>query len=151
MTTDAVRSLIREVLAEELGRLTRERGAKPSPTREVVSIKSDGDLQNLVQHIVKITGNKSIRDRIVRGEHVFVLDNSSGEASRGEKSTAAPSISSALTAGEIVQIKEGFLSERRVETLPAGTRVVQLGRGVRFTPLARDRLRQRKIAVERMK
>jgi len=137
MTTDAIRSLIREVLAEELGRVARER----STTKETVSIQTNEDLQTLVRHIVKISRDKSMRDRIAAGDHVFVLDNQSGISAA---ETPAP------TSDDVVQITQGFLSERAIEALPANTRVVQLGHGVRFTPLARDRLRQRKITVERI-
>ncbi len=137
MTTDAVRSLIREVLAEELGRVARER----STTKETVTIKTNEDLQALVRHIAEIARDKSIRDRIIAGEHVFVLDSQSGVS---VAKTPAPN------ASDVVQITQGFLSERAIEALPANTRVVQLGHGVRFTPLARDRLRQRKITVERI-
>ncbi len=137
MTTDAVRSLIREVLAEELGRVARER----STTKETVTIKTNADLQALVRHIVEITRDKSMRDRIIAGDHVFVLDSQPG---------VSVAKTPASNASDVVQITQGFLSERAIEALPANTRVVQLGHGVRFTPLARDRLRQRKITVERI-
>jgi len=149
MTTDAVRSLIREVLAEELGKMARERAAPPTSTQEVVSIKTNEDLQALARYIVIIAGDKSMRDKIVKGDHTFVLDTSGGRSRAGRKDSvvAMPIVNSS----GVVQIKDGFLSERQIDALPAGTRVVQLGQGVRFTPLARDRLRQRKIAVERIK
>ncbi len=137
MTTDTVRSLIREVLAEELGRIARER----STTRETVSIQTNEDLQALVQHIVKISRDKSMRERIIAGDHVFVLDS---------QSSVSVAKNPAPASSDVVQITQGFLSERAIEALPANTRVVQLGHGVRFTPLARDRLRQRKITVERI-
>ncbi len=145
MTTDAVRSLIREVLSEELGKIARNRTTTASPGQEVVSIKTNEDLQALVQHVLKISGDKTMRDRIVKGDYIFVLDSPAADRKNNRASTPSPNIS------DVVQIKEGFLSERRIEALPANTRVVQLGQGVRFTPLARDRLRQRKIAVERIK
>jgi len=144
MTTDAVRSLIREVLAEELGRVARER----SPTKETVTIKTNEDLQALVRHIVKISRDKSMREKIAAGDHVFVLDKQS-EISATENKVSIASTPSSNPSG-VVQITEGFLSERTIEALPASTRVVQLGHRVRFTPLARDRLRQRKITVERI-
>ncbi len=149
MTSEAVRSLIREVLAEELGRIARERAPTPTRTEEIVSIKSNEDLQALVQHILKFSRNKSMRDRIAKGDYVFVLENTTDQPSTGKTNTIkAPS---PQNRNGVVQIEKGFLSERQIEALPAGTRVVQLGQGVRFTPLARDRLRQRKITVERIK
>ncbi len=148
MTTDTVRSLIREVLAEELARIARERPTPPSTTKETVSVKTNEDLQALVRHIVKISRDKSMRDRIAAGDHVFVLDNQSGVSAAENKNSPAPMPSS--NSNDVVQITGEFLSERAIEALPANTRVVQLGHGVRFTPLARDRLRQRKITVERI-
>lgn len=141
MTTDAVRSMIREVLAEELGRVARERTSPSSPTKETVTIKTNEDLQALVRHIVKISRDKSMREKIAAGDHVFVLDTQSG---------VSVAKTPASNSSDVVQITKGFLSERAIEALPANTRVVQLGHGVRFTPLARDRLRQRKITVERI-
>lgn len=148
MTTDAVRTLIREVLAEELGRIAKERGsAKANTTEEFVTIASDDDLQSFARHVLKLSRSKTMGDKIAKGEHVFRLGNTPERTSNGQTGNAAPT----ALLGDVVQIEKGFLSERRVETLPQGTRVVQLGKGVRFTPLARDRLRQRKIVVERIK
>jgi len=147
MTTDAVRAMIREVLAEELSRIARER-APSSQTEEIVSVNSDEELQSLVLHILKLSRDKTMRDKIIKGEHVFRLCNNSSQ------SKALPSIKKETTSqqglDDAVQIEDGFLSERRVEALPPGTRIIRLGPGVRFTPLARDRLRRRKIAVERI-
>ncbi len=43
----------------------------------------------------------------------------------------------------------GFVSEKQIDQLPAGTTVLTVGRSVRFTPLAKDRLRAKKITIER--
>jgi hypothetical protein len=42
-----------------------------------------------------------------------------------------------------------MVTERQVNALPAGTTQLVIAGSVRLTPLARDRLRQRGIAVER--
>ncbi len=140
MTTEAVRSLIREILAEELGRLRKERASSPG-NEEVVSITSTEELQAFVQHILKLSRTTSMREKIARGDYVFRLG--------AQEKNAVPAATQNTC--DTVRIEDGFLSERRVENLPAQTRVIQLGQRVRFTPLARDRLRQRKIAVERIK
>jgi len=146
MTTDAVRSLIREVLAEELGRLAAERTPPATPSEEIVLVNTNAELNALVQHIIEISRDETMREKITRGDHLFLLGNSPESGQKSEPVTASAQISEG-----VVQIEEGFLSERRVETLPPGTRVVMVRQRVRFTPLARDRLRQRKIAVERIK
>jgi len=149
MTTDAVRSLIREVLAEELGRLAQEGTAPVSRSEETVSVNSNADLNALVHHIIEISRDDAMREKIARGDHVFLLGNRQAHPAGEQKNQAVKA--SAQVSDDVVRIEEGFLSERRVETLPPGTRVVVVGQKVKFTPLARDRLRQRKITVERIK
>ncbi len=156
MTSDAVRSLIREVLAEELSRMRKNGSlAKVQPTQsskpahERVTITSDEELQFFARKIAKLCANKQMRDKIMRGDHVFKLDNTRLENSSGQTGNIATTTTS--ISNGVVEITDGFLSERKVETLPEGTRLVRLGPAVRFTPLARDRLRQRKIAVERIR
>ena len=151
MTTDAVRSIIREILAEELSLIAKERKvsalvSKPSVDEEFVSINDDDDLQSLVQHILKLSQNKPMRDKIVRGDHVFRLKTTFDRTSGLKADVPVPA-----SQGGVVQIENGFLSERQVEALPQETKIVRLGRAVRFTPLARDRLRLRKIIIERMR
>ena len=48
------------------------------------------------------------------------------------------------------QFSYGLLTEKDVEALPDGTRVVSVGKSVRFTPLARDELRRLNIKIERI-
>ena len=50
--------------------------------------------------------------------------------------------------GHTEVIERGLLSERNVERLPRETTRVRIGRRVKLTPLARDRLRRRGITVE---
>lgn len=72
----------------------------------------------------------------------------SGEAAAGVDPPASATPSRA-GAGHTEVIERGLLSERHAERLPRGTVRVRLGRNVRMTPLARDRLRRRGIAIER--
>ena len=46
-------------------------------------------------------------------------------------------------------VATGFFSERQVDKLPKGTARVVLGKAVKLTPLARDRLSHRRIKIER--
>ncbi|MBL4769056.1 MAG: hypothetical protein JKY94_15320, partial [Rhodobacteraceae bacterium] len=48
-----------------------------------------------------------------------------------------------------VRFERGLVSERDVASLPQDMRRVDVGKTVRFTPLARDELRRRNIKVER--
>ena len=78
-----------------------------------------------------------------------------GGRGRGVREAAAgaasppPVAPSRPAAGHTEVIERGFFSERHAERLPRETARVRLGREVRMTPLARDRLRRRGIAIER--
>jgi hypothetical protein len=145
VSSDAIRSLIREVLAEELQRLSRERGGAPKAPKlqvreEVVKVGSDAELAAFVAHLLDITRDGDARRDIEQGRWVFRLGRGQGT----DRSAAAP-------AERSVRIEAGMVTERHVDALPEQTTVLLAGKSVRFTPLARDRLRQRGIGIERTK
>jgi hypothetical protein len=147
VSSDAIRTLIREVLAEELQRLSRERGGAPKPPKpqvreEVVSIASDAELAAFVARLLDITRDGNARREIEQGGWVFRLGRGQGTARAGAASAPAE---------RSVRIEKGMVTERQIEALPEQTTVLVAGKAVRFTPLARDRLRQRGIGIERTK
>ena len=162
-TTDpAVAELIREVLAEELARL--QAGVR----EERVRIADDADLAAFARRMLAVADDRAARDALENGRLVFRLDagaedtvsGASGRSAgsdrvRGGREAAAlaglppPAASVPGAGGHAEVIAHGLLSERRVDRLPRGTARIRLGRSVRLTPLARDRLRRRGIAIER--
>lgn len=147
----SISALIREVLAEELSRL--KPGAVPakevfsrSAREETVSIASDADLQAFVKRLLDMSDNGSKKQDIRQGRLVFRLAGS-GVSDRA----SAPVAQNAETTStaSVVTIDQGFFSERQVDQLPNGTTRVKIGKRVTMTPLARDRLRQRDIKLER--
>ena len=169
-TDPAIAALIREVLAEELAHL------RAVVREERVRIASDADLTEFARRVLAMADDRAAREAFENGRLVFRLDANagrrvSGAASHvagsgrvrsaggsrqvhrdGERGTAAASTPPAApapgVAGDTQTIDHGLLSERGVERLPRGTARIQLGRRVRLTPLARDRLRRRGIAIE---
>ena len=145
MTDPAIAALIREVLAEELARIAREKApaghAAPAVREEHVAIAKDGDLQKFARQVLAYAADPKARADIEQGRLVFRL------AERGASTITAAEPASP---GGIATIETGILSERRVDRLPKDTRKLQVGKRVRMTPLARDRLRQRGISIERM-
>jgi hypothetical protein len=143
MTSDTVRSIIREVLAEELQRFKagRDTGGRRTQVREEqVSIASDADLAVFVARLLELTKDAQARRDIEEKRHVFRL------ASRGPvERTASPAKANAQSA----RIESGMVSERQIDALPSGTTQLVIGRSVRLTPLARDRARARGITLER--
>ncbi len=134
-----IRSLVRQVLAEELAKL---RPAANAPRREEeVRIADDSDLQRFVRRLLQMSADGGTRRAIEEGRLVFRL-------SRGKAPTGGAQASGRPAAGS-ARIDKGFVSERQIDALPPGTTLLQVGKAVRFTPLGRDRARQLGIAIER--
>jgi len=143
MIDDNVRKLIREVLAEELRRVKTDAKAAPGGHEETVSLTSDADLSAFVAKLMKLAGDAKARRDIEQGRLVFRL------ASKDEPALTPTTAPASTGAGDTVRMERGMVSERQVDALPGGTRLLQAGKDVKFTPLARDRLRQRGIKIER--
>ena len=147
-----VAALVREVLAEEVARLRAEKGARAVGTgtvrEERVRIRSDADLRDFATRVLAMAENAQARRALATGRIVFRLDGAAPEsASRRASTGSAPRIAEP---GSTEVVEDGLFSERQAERLPPETMRVRLGRNVKMTPLARDRLRRRGIVIERM-
>lgn len=150
---ETLRQLIRDVLAEEIARARRDGlmpapGAAPRPRirEEHVQIRSDADLAAFVGRLAEILKDGRSREEIEQGRWVFRLGSAgSVMMPSATVSPPAPGAPVATTA----RIERGIVCERQIEALPAGTSRLSVGKSVRFTPLARDRLRMRAIDIER--
>lgn len=153
MSDPAIQALIREVLAEELAKLGRDKqasssggsgGGRDDVKVERVSVGSDAELARLVARVLELAANPKTRRDLERGRLVFKLAGTqAGEVSERRDEAPAPA------AGETATIESGVLSERQVDRLPKETRRLMLGKAVKLTPLARDRLGHRGIRIER--
>ena len=131
---DDIRALIREMLSEELSRLTPNTKA-----HEAVTIQSSADLNDFARRILSIAMNDPRRADILEGRHQFTLTPPGTAPTQAHSSTApAPNF------------RQGIVTERDVAALPQTTRSLRLGKPVRLTPLARDELRRRGITIERL-
>jgi hypothetical protein len=150
MTGDQLRLMIREVLAEEIARARSQglmggAGGTPRPQvrEEYVAIRNDADLQAFVRRIAEVLKDGRSREEIERGRWVFRLGDR--PPSGAVQQTASPARPQPVTS----RIERGIVSERQIEALAPGTTRLLVGKQVRFTPLARDRLRMRGIEIER--
>jgi hypothetical protein len=145
MTSDSVRAMIREVLAEELRRIRTGPGTGAAPRAQVreerVSIASDADLAAFVARLLELTRDGHARREIEDQRHVFRLAAGPAPVERAA-SPARPVVQAA-------RIDKGMVSERQIDALPPGTSQLVIGKSVRLTPLARDRVRARGINLER--
>jgi hypothetical protein len=157
MSMDMIRSMVREVLAEELGNLRRtglfpnEHGTPRRQVREeTVSIRSDADLRVFISRLLDIFKDGRSREEIEQGRWIFRLGSPSaaGAFADGAERRGAP-VSAAAPASAFARIERGVVSERQIESLPAGTTCLVVGKAARLTPLALDRLRMLGIALRR--
>lgn len=140
-----MRTLIREVLSEELQKLRPEAlSAAPRVTEEVVMIRSSADLNAFAQKLLGMAQDGRIRADIMEGRHRFSLSHEAAAPVMAHQPMA-----SATNAPRSARFSKGMVSERDVAALPQGTHSVKAQAAVRFTPLARDELRRRGIKVER--
>ena len=159
-----VAELIREVLAEELARL------RAGAHEERVRIADDADLAAFARRILAVADDRKKRAAFEKGELVFRLDAAGDAGSPASGSGVAVAVGGRIRGGSRAGdgtssrlsvpnpkdssnhtevIERGLLSERQVDRLPRETARVRIGRDVRMTPLARDRLRRRGITIER--
>jgi hypothetical protein len=157
VSVDKIRAMVREVIAEELGNL-RQIGLAPAtdgvPLRQVreemVSIRSDAELRAFVTRLLEILKDGRSREEIEKGRWVFRLgDPAAGRALSGALEHRGASVSTAAPSAAFARIERGVVSERQIEGLPAGTTCLVVGKPVRLTPLALDRLRMLGIALKR--
>lgn len=145
MTDPAIAQMIREVLAEELGKLRPRKpggGKADKPVETLtVSVRNDQELQDLVGRVLSMAADPAGRKALESGRSVFRL--------QGTSPASPTSPTPSQKGANETTIDKGVLSERMVDRLPGSTQRLLIGKGVRMTPLAKDRLRQRRITVER--
>jgi hypothetical protein len=145
MTSDSVRAIIREVLAEELQRFKAGPGVGSAPRPQVreerVTIVSDTDLATFIARLLDLTRDGQARREIEEKRHVFRL--------AAPPAPGAPAASPARPVAPAARIDKGMVSERQIDALPPGTSRLVIGKSVRLTPLARDRAKARGITLER--
>ena len=138
-----LRQIIREILVEELGKVPDLPGAS-RVTEEQVSLRSNADLSAFVARLMKAAQDGRLRGDIESGRHVFRL----AETAPGRLEAHQP-LAPAPQAVAAIRFERGLVSERDVAALTRDTTRIEVGRSVRFTPLARDELRRRGIRIER--
>jgi hypothetical protein len=170
MDSETIRSLIREVLADEISALrgAEAPGASPRPRvrEERVRLSSDADLRAFVLRILDLAKDGKARQEIESGRWRFLLDGAvpnggvpnrglpggSAAGGGGPGPGAAPAVHSTAApaaARREHRIDGGLVNERQIDKLPKGTTMLVVGKRASLTPLARDRARQKGILIER--
>ena len=135
-----LRTLIREILAEELGK--QHPPAKPQIIEERVSIKDNAELALFVQRILEMAQDGRLKADLVSGRHVFKLTTEIAPVQAHQPVAAPPNSAT-------VFFETGLITEKDVAGLPADLTCLGIGKTTHFTPLARDELRRKGIKIER--
>jgi len=141
---DTLRTLIRDILSEELDRLRPEVALRSGITEEVVRIQSSADLNAFAARVLEIGQDGRKRADILAGRHVFHLGQNNSAQLTAHQPLAPVSAPPAQA-----RFDSGMVCERDIASLPDNTRVLRVANCVRLTPLARDELRRKGIKVER--
>jgi hypothetical protein len=135
---DMIRSLIRDVIAEEVKHL--KAGKMPVPS-SAVKIASDADLAAFAREVLQLSEDPKLRAAILAGKHPFHLVGTASAA--GSAPASQPHTQSH-------RIDKGVVTEAVIAKLPKGVSRLLLSPGVSITPLARDKAKARNISVERI-
>lgn len=136
LDTETIRSLIRDVIAEEVKNIRQGKPSAAAP--QSVEIASDADLAGFAREVLRLAEDPKIRAAIEAGRHPFRL------------AMKAPTANTP-TATSAHRIDVGVVTEAVIGKLPAEVRRLQLGPGVSITPLAQDKAKSRNISVERIR
>ena len=141
-----LRSLIREILKEELSNLKDKiNGENISIKEEGVKIESSADLNNFVKRIITMFQDAKLKSDIITGKHIFRLVNQE----KPSHIKAHEPISRMPTNSQTIAFEGGIVTLRDVETLANKTKSLTVGKSTHCTPLALDEIRKRKIKLER--
>ena len=148
--SDELRQTIRSLLYEELQKINRNDLAANSKaskvTEETVSINSNQDLERFVRRIVSISQDRSMREAIETGRHVFRLRPAKGVAVGANDDFLSP----AGNTSAAVSFEQGLVTEKQAMNIPEHIKTVRVAKGVRLTPLASDVMRRSGKTIERL-
>jgi hypothetical protein len=137
-------------LYEELQKINRNDLAANSKaskiTEETVSINSNQDLERFVRRIVSISQDRSMREAIETGRHVFRLRPAKGVAVGANDNFLSP----AANTSAAVSFEQGLVTEKQAMNIPEHIKTVRVAKGVRLTPLASDVMRRSGKTIERL-
>ncbi|WP_440997719.1 hypothetical protein [Arhodomonas sp. SL1] len=152
MNSSEIRSLIQEILAEELRGMVgggdagahADTAPKPQVREERVAIASDADLNRFALRMLELAQDGRSVQEIKAGRWVFRLQG--GAAGTRPAPAVEQPVGSAPA--ETLEFDRGLVSERQIGGLSKNARI-RAGKRVRFTPLAQDEIRRKGIHVER--
>ena len=140
-----LRSLVRELLSEELNKVNKKNSDSINDFREEkVVIDNSKHLNNFVRRILDLSKDRKIVTEIMEGKYIFKLSNDH------QRFTNTSDIGDTInnSAGSINFLK-GLITERDIMSVGENVSTITIGKFVRITPLAMDEIKKRSIKIER--
>ena len=140
-----LRSLVRELLSEELNKVNKKNSDSINDLREEkVVIDNSKHLNSFVRRILDLSKDRKIVTEIMEGKYIFKLSNDH------QRFTNTSDIGTKInnSAGSINFLK-GLITERDIMSVGENVSTITIGKFVRITPLAMDEIKKRSIKIER--
>lgn len=158
LSTDELRAAIRAVLSDVLPAAVvapRTAGDAGRGSVQPVALRSDADLDAFVRRVAALCDDPAQRTALKNGKGRFVLDTATttttGTAAVRPLDTGSrlPGPGPGSTAGAVVRVDRGAVTERTVKKAAAESARLVVGARAVLTPLARERARALGVPVER--
>ena len=133
-----LRSLVRELLSEELNKVNKKNSDSINDLREEkVVIDNSKHLNSFVRRILDLSKDRKIVTEIMEGKYIFKLSNDH------QRFTNTSDIGNTInnSAGSINFLK-GLITERDIMSVGENVSTITIGKFVRITPLAMDEIKK---------
>ena len=140
-----LRSLVRELLSEELKKVNKKNSDSINDLREEkVVIDNSKHLNSFVRRILDLSKDRKIVTDIMEGKYIFKLSNDH------QRFTDTSDIGNTINnAARSINFLKGLITERDIISVGENVSTITIGKFVRITPLAMDEIKKRSIKIER--
>ena len=140
-----LRSLVRELLSEELNKVNKKNSDSINDLREEkVVIDNSKHLNSFVRRILDLSKDRKIVTEIMEGKYIFKLSNDHQRFN--DTSNIGNTINNAARS---INFLKGLITERDIMSVGENVSTITIGKFVRITPLAMDEIKKRSIKIER--
>ena len=140
-----LRSLVRELLSEELKKINKKNSDSINDLREEkVVIDNSKHLNSFVRRILDLSKDRKIVNEIMEGKYIFKLSNDH------QRFTNTSDIGNTINnSARSINFLKGLITERDIMSVGENVSTITIGKFVRITPLAMDEIKKRSIKIER--
>ena len=140
-----LRSLVRELLSEELNKINKKNNDNLNDLREEqVVIDNSKHLNSFVHRILDLSKDRKIVTEIMEGNYIFKLSN------QHQMLNSSSDIGNTINnSSRSINFLKGLITERDIISVGENVSIITIGKFVRITPLAMDEIKKRSIKIER--